>query len=163
MIVEEADGWYENGYLYSWKDLEKAKEFAPGLLVPDQPIQTMLLLGVCQNNDGALTLEKYPDVQITYVDHRPTNDQTINQDALDFLQTTDQTFDYVVVDIYEDGPPSPLIYTEEFYQALARVSPLVKVNALETDSLDDFPFSAYFKLVRSDFNNGNRILVLERI
>lgn len=163
MIVEEADGWYENGYLYSWKDLEKARDSAIGLLVPDRVVSSMLILGVCHNNVGQLTLELYPNAQITLVDHRPTDDQTINQDALEFLQTTNQTFDYVAVDLYEDGPPAPVIYTEEFYQALSRVSPLVKINALKTDPIEKFPFTQYFNLSADEINYGNRILTLERV
>ena len=85
-----------------------------------------------------------------------------DKDAFDFVKTLKgQTFDYIIVDLFEGPHVPPAIYSKDFLQDLSELSTgLVAINS--DGSMDGSPYQTWFGKVLEKKLNNNVVTFLER-
>jgi|688.fasta_scaffold00302_30 hypothetical protein len=85
--------------------------------LPDSYKNKILQLGVCGNSFRYLLKEKFPKsilMDVDIEDYSENSDNFVQLDALEFLRTTSELFDYSVVDISKNTDVDEIIFDEEF-------------------------------------------------
>lgn len=125
------------------------------LLVPDFPVKKVLILGFGAGSVAKAILEKSPDCEILGLDYNeemleearkqnfPPKLKLIRQDIFDFLDSYQDKFDYVCVDLFE-GHWFPVRLLQG--ETLAKLKDLVAKGGKLAINLPDFP-----KLWNSNF------------
>jgi len=129
-IVNDRHFWFgPNKAIYSM--IPPYKNFCFHYFLPETFKPTILQLGVCGNSFRYLLKEKYPNTILTDVDiedYSENSDNFIQLDALEFLKTTINFYDYSIVDIANTSDIDEIIFTEEFQLNLKNKSKSGVIN-----------------------------------
>lgn len=152
-IVSEKAFWFGPGkIIYSM--IPPSSNFCFHYFLPDSPKNTILQLGVCGNSFRYLLKEKYPNTILTDVDiedYSENSDNFIQSDALEFLKTTKNFYDYSVVDISSKLDINEQIFTEEFQLNLKNKSKSGVINCGTYEK--DFIHLPCIKRIKAENNN----------
>jgi spermidine synthase len=94
----------------------------------------------------------YPEIEKVLRDKRV---ELVYEDARKRLETSDETFDVLIIDLTEPHGPSKMLYTREFYQTCKKKLNKGGIVAIHTDNYYLFPesFATIYKTFHSVFPN----------
>jgi len=122
--------------------------------LPDEEKNTILQLGVCGNTFRYLLKQKYPNSFLTDVDiedYSENSDYFIQSDALEFLKTTKNFYDYCVVDIACSTDADKQIFNEDFQINLKKCAKSGVINCGSYEK--DFAHLPCIKKIKAEGNN----------
>ena len=131
-------------------------------MLPPNPVENVLILGVCGNTIGRLIKEKYPNCRVTLLDKNPIPEVPVDivMDAKEYIEQTADKYDFIVIDLYDENGIAPFVVTDEFARKLAEMAPLVAMNAMHYSYAQ--PYWPYFDVIAQDVAINNLVIMLKR-